>query len=588
MLIPLLIGAGIYLYFPSGPNWLTYLLLTLLLFCFLFVSFKKAWAIVFLLLMTGLGYGHFMHHDNAYQCPDVQNADSIAYRSIKVKEAKFDKENKRWKGIFTLRCKVEEKKLDVYAWVEASEKYAQLQQGDHLWVKTKLKRPGSVQLAGEFDFRAYLRKKNIFYTAYISSSQIINYQPKEHNAYKRLLKNWRRQQKANLYAHTDSISANLLNAILFGDSDRLSKQTRMKFTEVGIAHILAVSGMHVGILILIIQSIIGLLYSPSAKRRWISFILIVIFIWLYVALCEFASSACRAALMASLYYFGRALNVKSSGMNALSASGLILFLINPFYLLDLGTQLSFAAMIGILISFKRIEYFLTFLGISRKLSSLIAISLSAQLGVAPLILYYFGQLPLVFWIFSIPAAYFAVLLFSGGWLLVLFQQVFIPIAKIIGSLLSYLCSAFFSLLTSHHFIPLPKLELPYFPLSYLAFYYILIMVLCLLFYSRTKKASYALLKFSLIVLCFWNIHYEQQKRKVHLLPIEKKGVQNICFITRGKAKIVNSKASVGKTELESILLEGYPVDTITEYSISKGSFEKLWEANIHLAASKID
>lgn len=565
MLLPLVLGGGIYIYYPflsADSFFFTFLLTAIAL---LFLLRGKYWGFCFLLFATSLGYYHFSGHDTAFAPPPVEASEISGLHVLVVGEMKFDAGKDRWKGSCTLLQDSLEKNIKIYAWIENSSIIPEIIKGDTLIVSSKLSLPSPPDCPGDFDFRNYLQRKNIALITYVSTENVRLYKPSVQNSVFRVLGKWKAAQKQHLYQYSDSLSANLLSAILFGDADQLSNETREKFSEAGIAHILAVSGMHVGILIMIILGVVKFIMRPSKRRRWVQFVAILLFVWIYVCLCDFAASACRAAMMASFYYLGKSLNIKASALNALGASGLVLFFTDPFYLLDLGTQLSFAAMFGILLSYAQIEtFFIKVLHCPNKLASLLAISFSAQLGVAPLIFYYFGSFPLLFWLFSIPAAYFAVFLFIGGWLLVLFQNLWSIAASVTGFLVTHMSTFFTDLISSEIIGPLPQINLNYFPPFYICMSFLLVTFILMAMQSQTKKQLFKHLVSILMVITVWNAHYSFQLKKLHIIEINKDDQRAICLIQHKKAYIITDKEIAGLDDIEQSLKQAFPVDSISQ------------------------
>ena len=202
-------------------------------------------------------------------------------------------------------------------------------------------------------------------------------------------------EKMNRYSLTPDSRAILL-ALILGERQDLSPQLRQNYADAGVIHILAVSGLHVGILMLLLQFLLKPL-GNYRKSRKIKLIIILGIIWAFATITGFSPSVLRAATMFSFLQIGLVYGQRQAGFNALIASALILLLINVRLLFEVGFQLSYAAVFFILWLYPKIE--VLWKPKNRILNyywKLTGMSLAAQLGVLPLSLYYFHQFPGLF------------------------------------------------------------------------------------------------------------------------------------------------------------------------------------------------
>ncbi|MDR0757329.1 MAG: ComEC/Rec2 family competence protein [Tannerella sp.] len=126
----------------------------------------------------------------------------------------------------------------------------------------------------------------------------------------------------------------------------LSREVSQQFSIIGVSHILSVSGFHVGIL----YGFLSLLFSFFPKNslfRWIKLILILLLLWTFAFITGLCVATVRATLMSSIYLSGQIFHRSSERYNSLAASAFILLVYNPFYLFDIGFQLSFIAVLFI-------------------------------------------------------------------------------------------------------------------------------------------------------------------------------------------------------------------------------------------------
>jgi len=201
-------------------------------------------------------------------------------------------------------------------------------------------------------------------------------------------------------------------AISFGYAKEIDKDTRQIFSGAGCAHILAISGLHLAI----IYSVFNFLLSFISNNRWgriVKQLIILPLLWIFAFLTGMPSSVTRAVIMITIWGTGSAFLFRAFSINTLGFAAFFMLLNNPFNLFDIGFQFSFSAVLAILL----VNPYLTSLYHSRNpainyLWELSCTSTSAQLGTAPLSIYYFHQFPLLYLIanvFAIPLA--GVLLF---------------------------------------------------------------------------------------------------------------------------------------------------------------------------------
>ena len=185
-------------------------------------------------------------------------------------------------------------------------------------------------------------------------------------------------------------------AMALGDKSQLTTELRDFDAISGASHILALSGLHLGI----IYTLLSLLLS---RRRWqmVSQIVIIVSIWLFVFLVGLSASVVRSAVMVSIYALLSLGHRDKLSVNTLAFAAIVMLLFNPMALFDVGFQLSFMAVLTILLFYPLLESlwsqpFLLDHRLFRWLWTMLSVSCAAQIGVAPLIAYYFGRISCYF------------------------------------------------------------------------------------------------------------------------------------------------------------------------------------------------
>ena len=180
-------------------------------------------------------------------------------------------------------------------------------------------------------------------------------------------------------------------AMSLGDKSQLTKDLRETYAVTGASHVLALSGLHLGI----IYTLLSLLLN---RRRWqvVSQVVIIVCFWLFVFLVGISASVVRSAVMLTVYALLSLGHRDKMSVNTLAFAAIVMLLFNPRSLFDIGFQLSFMAVLAILLFyplFERVwsQSFLLDHRLFKWVWTMVAISCAAQIGVAPLIAYYFGR-----------------------------------------------------------------------------------------------------------------------------------------------------------------------------------------------------
>ncbi len=253
---------------------------------------------------------------------------------------------------------------------------------------------------------SYYNKKNIYSSAYIPKQNWqLKTQPDSTHfiAYAKLTKQHLLQ---TLKQHTDSNSYALTAAITLGQKSSLQGVTKQYFAASGASHLLAVSGLHVGIIFMAISLLLQPFKSHKNIQKW-GQVIVILLLWMYAFLCGLPPSIIRAVIMFSIGALGIITQQKSYGINNVCFTAFMMLLYNPNYLFDLGFQLSFSAVIGILLYVEgrksKVASQCKMSAASKKTNRLLTwikdmcgVSIAAQLATLPLILYYFGTFPTYF------------------------------------------------------------------------------------------------------------------------------------------------------------------------------------------------
>lgn len=269
------------------------------------------------------------------------------------------------------------------------------QLGDILMVKTKVERGGRL---GDFDYGLYLRRHGIIGScwAYRRNWQVIG-----HEEDRNIIGNARRCQyrlhEQYRKMGIDGKELGILSALTLGYREELDKDVQRAFSASGAMHVLAVSGLHTGIVWGIVIWVLTLggwrkpLYEERWKR-WLLSTLIITILWGYAFITGLSPSVMRSALMLTFVECSFLFKQQTSRWNAILAAALIILIINPLSLWSVSFQLSFAAVLSIMLVGSKLQQKVVLRGkMWQYIGGLLIVSIAAQVGTMPLTLHYFGQ-----------------------------------------------------------------------------------------------------------------------------------------------------------------------------------------------------
>ena len=249
----------------------------------------------------------------------------------------------------------------------------------------------------QFDYKSYMQKQQVFHQVFLNDKNAMLLSQN-----KTLLgcANKIREQ-INITLKRYSISEDnlsVINALLLGQRQDISKNTYKSFTTSGTVHILAISGLHIGLLLLLLS----IVFKPFTYFKYgnvMVSISIVLLLWSYAFIVGMSASVVRAVTMFSLFTIALYSHRLTNTYNTLVMSAFLLLLWDPYYVFDIGFQMSYSAVFAIIWIkplFDQVwkpKFF-----ISKKMWDVFSVTVAAQFGVLPLSLFYFHQFPGLFFI----------------------------------------------------------------------------------------------------------------------------------------------------------------------------------------------
>lgn len=300
-------------------------------------------------------------------------------------------------------------------WRPTGTKITMMKFGTQIKLKAKLRKIPGPRQEYEFDYRNFLRRKGILFQIFCSEKNIVVLNQDGSFMVQKLLINYREKCLEWLSRYVDdSDSRGILAAMTLGQKQYLSDEIKKTYAHSGAMHVLAVSGLHAGIIAGILLWLLGDKHNHIMAYRLLRSAIAILGLWAFVLISGMSPSVVRAAIMFTLILLGKLLFRKQASiMNTVALSAFIMLLWDPLLLYNLSFQLSYSALIGIIIFQEKIFKSIYFRhAYFQKIWSLISLSLAAQIGTLPFTISYFNYLPTYAWLSGILVVPLAALLLS--------------------------------------------------------------------------------------------------------------------------------------------------------------------------------
>jgi competence protein ComEC len=567
ILFPFLSGIGFWLIGKQNTTELTYVaaIYTICLFLY-FLLAKKAQTISKILF--GISVQVFLFFSGWLLCHFVnekQNPTNYTHFLVEeidgyagyVSEIPVEK-TKSVKAEITLQQIKQKDKWQntcgkIIVYFEKTDKTKKLETGSRIVFKGNLQEIQSALNPHEFDYKAYLNLRNIYHSVYLKEESWTAYNTETPFSLFSLSQKIRKQL-LDTYRTSglENTEFAMVSALVLGYDDEIDRPTFNAYSHTGTLHVLSVSGLHVGLIYLLLGYMLSFL-NKNKKTTWIKVFLIVIVLWFFVLLSGFSAPAVRAAFMFSLILLGKTLFEQVETANIVLVAAFFSLCINPFWLADVGFQLSYIAVLGIIYLYPFFyNMFIFSYTWADKLWALCAVSIAAQLATLPLTLYYFHQFPALFLITNLIVIPISTLVMYGGILLLMLSKITF-VAHILVWITAILiktmnaCALFFD--------SVPFCVIDGIHLSLLNM--ILLYVLILLIFISIEQKSYRMLMSSFalsIVIVLLSIGFDLQTKNNKELVIYQSDKTNVCSVISGN-KYTQFADTIPDDRLQSTLRE---------------------------------
>jgi len=351
---------------------------------------------------------HYTHHisDNSLLIAKIIEIPEVKHKTVKlilkIKYVADDKTINRHHG-------------KALVFVHKDSISGTLKYGDFILFTNKLRDIDPPQNPGQFNYKKFLYYKQIYRQGFLREGdwQVMP----DHKKLKLFTKiiNLRVQIVNAIQERIDNPDESAIaTALLAGYKVELSDQVKESFSSTGAMHVLAVSGLHVGIIFVVFNFLLRPL--KRIKYGHIFMLIAMLFLlWMYAILTGLSPSVCRAATMFSFVIIGQNIRRLTNIYSSIITSLLVLLIIDPFLISQVGFQLSYAAVIGIVYIQPKIQELWKIKNwLGRQIWSLFAVSIAAQIATLPLGLYYFNQFPVYFFVSNLIVIPLATLILYSG------------------------------------------------------------------------------------------------------------------------------------------------------------------------------
>lgn len=400
----------------------------------------------------------------------------------------------------------------------------------------------------EFDYKRFLSFRNIYHQQFVRTNTALLYDTTGGNLFLKEAYALRNKALQILNTYIDGAQQQAIAAaLLLGVKDGLDNDLTQAYAASGAMHVLAVSGLHVGIIYAIILFLLRPL-SSSRQGKWALALVSIVLLWGYATITGFSPSVLRAVTMFSFIALARPLQYRTNIYNILAVSAFVLLLFNPYLIMSVGFQLSYLAVIGIVylqpVFYRAWNPSSTLLD---KVWQITCVSLAAQLATFSVGLLYFHQFPVYFLfsnLFVIPGA--TLILITG---LALLAISWIPVAaNVLGAVLSVLIKALNFLVFTTERLPFSIIENVYIT-TFQCWLLIFILV------SSILLLHYRKFQFFIAVACsslFFGVtqwhHYYSQIKPAKLVVYHVPGFSAMELMQNGRSGFYGDPSLINNSE----------------------------------------
>ncbi|MEX1203487.1 MAG: ComEC/Rec2 family competence protein [Ferruginibacter sp.] len=449
-----------------------------------------------------------------------------------------------------------------------------LKYGDLILIKRPLQAISNSGNPGAFDYKRYAAFQLLYHQLFLKNEHWVPLKQSSIDPFPHFLFEARASVLNNLkkYLSNEDKELGIAEALLIGYKEDLDKDLVQAYTNTGVVHIIAISGLHLGLIFVVLSWLFN--RTPGLKKsRHIKAVLLLGSLWLFALLTGGSASVLRSAVMFTVIVLGKYYFKQSSIYNSLAASAFILLCYNPYFLWDVGFQLSYLAVLGIVLLQKHIyrAYYFRY-GIVRKIWEMMSVTLAAQMGAFPICIYYFHQFPNLFLFTNMLAVPLSTIILFGEILLLILS--WIPLlANGLGMLLGWLIRSMNNAILYFDELSFSVWEPIYASVFSTWVLYALLVAICSYLIQKKRKVLIASIALLLLFAGLQTKKYIELQSQQTMIVYHVTGKQAVDFIVQDRYLFVGDSSIRADTLLQQYHLK--PSRTSMLASKEVNSLERL-------------
>lgn len=405
-----------------------------------------------------------------------------------------------------------------------------LKYGDKIEFYLEYEKPSTARNYMGFDYSNYLKTKKIFGTVNLKEEDVEIISHDNSNIILRKIYELRNLMKTKIEKLLPKETSGLCLGMLIGETSGIEENMQEDFRDSNLSHILAVSGANVSYIIVSITYI----FNKMCLRKRLSKIISIILLILFMLLTGCTSSVNRACIMAILMLIAELLYRKSDVYNNLAISALILLIINPYSLLDIGFQLSYMGTIGIVFLHDKIGNFIKINNkIVKYFFEMIAVTTCANLAIIPIMMFHFNTISLTFYFSNIIVGPILGIVVIIGFIMFFISLIFTPISSLIAIVLNLMLKFIIKIAEITANMPFSKITIITPSFFFIIVWYLIIISISYkqkvkIFYHKNNKLIKKIVSCILIIVLIVNLIIKVDKKlEIHFVDV---GQGDACLI----------------------------------------------------------
>jgi len=395
---------------------------------------------------------------------------------------------------------------------------------------------------GDNDISLYFNSRGIYFQLASQNSSLVG----RANSFKVLFFYNVRSRISNIINKSlPTDEAAFLNAVIIGDKHYLDSVEKDNFSKTGLSHILSISGLHVAFIVYLLNAILKIFKIKNNYRNIFSSMLIAY----YIAMIGAPPPALRSFIMMLILIWGKYIKKDYDISSAASLAAILMLLHNPLLVHNQGFIISFACIYSIAFLFEPIYTHLGKIIHITPIRNAIALSLSVQIGITPVLIYYFNYISLISILVNIIAVPLVFFIIATGFIGVIFGAIIPIIGVYIFSLDYYFISLLSKIISIASALPYSGFHIPSLHFLTCLLYYFAVVMICYKennFILKVRRQKYTFVSVSLAILIFvFSSHFYSNNIRLAFLDVGQ-GDSSLITTTRGKHILIDGGGSSGK------------------------------------------